>query len=213
MSYLYTGTTQSAATNTGLSTQILIKVDGQTVGAVQSLSAQQNRPTRRVQEVGTDGTVEIVPNSTTTVTLNVTRIAFDRKRLPESLQRGYINIHAQRIPFDVFVFDFSGVDPATVDDSFDVTSQSGVVTHVYENCWFQSLQTQYQATDYIITENCTLDVEFVHTFINGDPSVNASSGNPDFDDALERTADTNRRGSLDGRGLARVNDIFGVFQG
>jgi hypothetical protein len=213
VSYLYTGTTQSAATNTGLSTQILIKVDGQAVGAVQSLSSTQARQNRRIQEVGTDGVIEVVPQTATNVSLTVNRIVFDRKRLPEAFQRGYLNIHAQRIPFDIFVFDFSNVDPANVDDDFDVSGQQDVITTIYENCWFSNLTTTYNATDYIITESANIDCEFVHSFVNGDPTQNASVGNPDFDDALERIADTGRRGALDGRGLARVNDIFGVFQG
>lgn len=204
MAYLYTGTNTSAATSTGLSTQILIKVNGQTVGAVQSFSANQTRQSRRITEIGTDGTIEIVPNQATEVRLEVSRIAFDRKRLPEAFQRGFFNIHAQRLPFDVFVYDFSGVALDTLDESFDVgTTAAGVITHVYENCWFQSLTTQYQAQDYIITENCSLNVEFCHTFIGADPNANATGITGG--DALEKLADTNRRGSLDGRGLASVD--------
>lgn len=209
MSYLYTNTTQSAAVNTGLSTQIIIKVDGQSVGAIQSLSVTQNRPLRRIQEVGTDGVIEIVPNNATTVDLQVQRIVFDRKRLPESFARGFLNIHAQRNPFDIFVFDFASVEPDTLDETFDVTTNDNVVTTIYENCWFGNLQTTYNATDYIITESAQVQAEFVHSYINGDPTQNAAvRANPANDDPLERLADTNRRGSLDARGLTRVGELF-----
>jgi hypothetical protein len=209
MTYLYTNTTQSAATNTGLSTQIVIKVDGQSVGAVQTLTSNQNRPLRRIQEVGTDGVIEIVPNNATNVDLNINRIVFDRKRLPEAFSRGFLNIHAQRIPFDIFVFDFSSVEPDTLDATFDITTNDNVVTTIYENCWFNTLTTTYNATDYIITETATCWAEFVHSYINGDPNQNAAVRSfPTNDDALERLADTNRRGSLDARGLTRVGEIF-----
>jgi hypothetical protein len=213
MGYLYTGSTQSAATNTGLSTQIIVKVDGQAVGAIQSLQATQSRPIKTVTEIGTDGVIEKVPSGPVDVKLQITRMVFDRRRLPEAFQRGYLNIHAQRIPFDIFIFDFSNVSPDNVDDDFDASGQQDVITTIYENCWFNNLAVNYQTADYTITETANVDVEFVHTFVNGDPKQNASVGNPDFDDALERLADTGRRGSLDGRGLAQVNDIFGVFTG
>lgn len=214
MSYLYTSTKQGAATHTGLSTQILIKVDGQSVGAIQTLSATQSRQIKPISEIGTDGNIELVPQGPVKTSLRVTRMVYDRKRLPEAFLRGFNNIHAQRIPFDIFVFDFSNVDPATVDSSYDVAINTngadGVITTIYENCWFNNLQVTYQVTDYTIQEEAQLDCEFVHTFVNGDPSANATqiiSGDGTFD-GLESLADTSRRGSLDGRGLAQVGDLF-----
>lgn len=213
MSYLYTGTTQSGATNTGLSTQIIVKVDGQSIGAIQSLQTTESRQIKPIPEVGTDGFIEKVPQSATNVTLSVTRIVFDRKTVTEAFQRGFLHIASQRIPFDIFIYDYSNVDPANLDDDFDVANQQDVITTIYENCWFNNKSTTYSSGDYVITQQANLDAEFVHSFVNGDPRANASAGVPDFDDAVERLADTSRRGSLDARGLARVNDIFGVFQG
>jgi hypothetical protein len=225
--YLYTGTTQSAATQTGLSTQILIEVNGEGVGAVQSLSVAQNRPTNRVTEVGTDGTIEIVPTGTTTVALSVTRIVFDNKRITEAFQRGFHNIHAQRIPFDILVYDFQNAqtdtpiktpeDPATfqAEGNFDLTAAfdapatgEGVITTVFENCWFTSTNTTYTSSDYIISEDAGLEVEFVHTYKDGNALSGAGRGTPEQDDALERLADLGRRGSLDARGLGRISEAF-----
>lgn len=71
-------------TSSGLSTQIIIKVSNNPVGALQQLSVAQNRPLQRIQEIGTDGVIEIVPNSATTFELTANRIVFDQLRLPES---------------------------------------------------------------------------------------------------------------------------------
>lgn len=225
MSYLYTGTTQGAGTNTGLSTQILVQVDGQAVGAIQSLSSNQSRAIKRIVEVGTDGTIELVPEKATETSLSVTRIIFDKKRLTESFQRGFLNIHAQRVPFDIFVYDFTSAiadpsDPTSVNpNELDVSSSfdagltaEGVVTTIYENCWFTSLKTTFSADSYIISEDADIDVEFVHSFRDGNTQLSASRGNPDFKDALERVADVGRRGTLDARGLGGVADIFSRFQ-
>lgn len=221
MSYLYTGTTQGAGTNAGLSTQILVQVDGQSVGAIQSLEISQSRPLERIKEVGTDGVIEIVPNGATDIEIQITRMVFDRKTLPEAFARGFLNIHAQRIPFDVFVYDFTSAvaDPADpreanpndldLNTAFDASlTANGVVTHIYENCWFTSLNVTYSSDTYLISQNATVYAEFVHSFRDGNQSLSASIGNPDFKDALERLADTGRRGSMDARGLARVADIF-----
>lgn len=217
--YLYTNSSQGAATATGLSTQILIQVDGQSVGAIQSLDVSQSRNVERVVEVGTDGTIEIVPNKATETELQVDRIYFDKKRMTEAFSRGFLNIHAQRVPFDIVIYDFSNAEssnsptdnPATLDitAAFDVAdSSAGLITTIYENCWFTKLSTKHSATDYIITESASISCEFAHSFKDGNITANASRGTPTFDDALERIADVGRRGSLDARGLGRISDVF-----
>jgi hypothetical protein len=169
--------------------------------------------------VGTDGTIELVPNGATTVTLSVTRIVFDKKRITEAFQRGFHNIHAQRLPFDILVYDFQDApgdtDPQEDPNSLDLTAafdapndSEGVITTVFENCWFASTNTTYTSSDYIISEDASIEVEFVHTFKDGKANINASRGEPALDDALERLADLGRRGSLDGRGLGRITDAF-----
>lgn len=208
MSYLYTGTSQASGVQTGLSTQILIKVEGEAVGAVQSLTINQNRGLKRIQEVGTDGTIEIVPNTATTYSGRVSRIYFDRKNLSSAFNRGYNNIHAQRNPFDIFIYDFSDVPASAVDDQGDITSLDGVITTVLEQVWFESMDITFGAGDYVITENAGFWFEFIRSFKNGDPSQSASIGSPAFDDPIERIADTGRRGSLDARGLNRLGDVF-----
>lgn len=219
MGYPYTSTSTGAATATGLSTQILVQVDGESVGAIQNLRVSQSRSIKRVTEIGTDGVIELVPERASEVSLSVTRIAFDKKRLPEAFQRGFLNIHAQRIPFDIIVYDFQqaesdtaiDADPNTLDvaSAFDAPlDANGVITTVYENCWFSSLTSTYGSDNYIISEDAEIQAEFVHSYKDGQANLNASNGNPALDDALERLADVGRRGSLDGRGLGRIADTF-----
>jgi hypothetical protein len=219
MSYLYTGTSQGAATATGLSTQILIQVDGQGIGAIQSLRVSERRQNRRITEVGTDGVIEIVPNQAAEVSLSVDRIVFDRKTLTEAFQRAFLHIHSQRIPFDIFVYDFSSAvsdtsldaNPSELDigSAFDAPANAeGVITTVYENCWFSSLEGTYAGNDYIISQSAQIDCEFVRSFKDGKQNVPASRGEPALFDALEALADMGRRGSLDARGLARISDTF-----
>lgn len=226
MAYLYTGTNQAATTQTGLSTQILVVVDESPVGAIQSLAVSQSRGLQRVTEVGTDGTIELVPNAATTVSLSVNRIVFDKRRMTEAFQRGFLNIHAQRVPFDILIYDFQNAQSSTEQSAdpgsgatlaptldqmsaFDAPNDAeGVIAHVFENCFFESLNTNYTSDNYIITEDCTIQCEFVHSFRDGQNNLPASIGEPAIDDALERLADLGRRGSLDARGLGRLGETF-----
>lgn len=184
-------------TRTGLSTQIVVYVNGEPVGAIQSFAENQNRGTKNITEVGTDGIVEIVPSSAATFSLNITRIVFDGLSLPEAFSRGFKNIQSQRIPFDIVVIDkFTGTDNA-------------VVT-TYHNCWFKSLSKTYSSSDYVISEQANVDCEYVTSERAGE-AVAASQGVagareiPGRDiDAVEQAADAGkggRRGSLDFPGL------------
>lgn len=215
MAYPYTGSpVSSSATSTGLSTQILVKVDGIAVGGIQSMSIDQRRPLRPITEVGTDGHIEVVPNGATTFEISISRIYFDRKTITEALGRQFINIQAQRYPFDIYVYDFHNVSASTLDASFDVadsdgtdgTVTSGVMVTVYENCWIGSKRESFTSNDYIITQDVTVTAEFCHTFMDN-VNTSASKASLPADDTertlaqLERLVDVSRPGSLDARGL------------
>ena len=51
----------SNRTGTGISTNIVIKVNNQTVGAVQNLSIREERQIKMIDELGTDGHIDSVP--------------------------------------------------------------------------------------------------------------------------------------------------------
>jgi hypothetical protein len=190
-------TTQGSKTRTGLSTQIIIYVNNQPVGAIQSFQETQTRQNKKIAEVGTDGWIEIVPQSPGTVALTVSRIVFDGLSLPESFSRGYKNIHAQRIPFDIVVIDkFAGAGDA-----------HKVVT-TYHNCWFNNLSKSYTVNDYSITESANVDCEFVSSERSGEPVANSqgAGGGRKHEfvdiDSTEQSADIgDRRGVLDFPGL------------
>lgn len=143
-------------TSSGLSTQIIIRIGNEPVGALQKLSVNQARPLNRIKEIGTDGCIEIVPNGATDYTLSADRIVFDQMRLPEAFSRGFRFIAAQRIAFDIDVFDVSSVN--TPGGATDANS-TGVVVMTYKNCWFTRYDTPYASDNYLITETAEIWAE------------------------------------------------------
>jgi hypothetical protein len=189
---------EGAKTRTGLSTQIIVYVNEEPVGAIQSFQETQTRQNKRISEVGTDGVIEIIPQSPATVNLVVQRIVFDGLSLPEAFSRGFKNIHSQRIPFDIVVI-----------DKFTGGGDEAVVT-VYHNCWFGNLTKTYQVTDYTIIENANVDCEFVSSRRGGEAvaksqGVGGAREIPNRQiDAVEQRTDAGRggrRGALDFPGL------------
>ena len=190
--YPATGSTLTSNISTGLSTQIVIKVGSDTVGAVQTLNVNQTRNLIRVVEIGLDGTLEIVPQQRAEVTINVTRVVFDRLRLSEAFARGFVNIKSQRLPFDVLIIDRT------------LGSDNNAVTHTYTNCWFQNYTTPYNADNYIISETGMIWAEDVSSRFGA--SGNAAQGGardmkPQIE-TIERAADRGeRRGTMDAPGI------------
>lgn len=190
--------------NTGLSTQIIVKVSGVPVGALQNLTVNQTRPLDRIKEIGTDGCIEIVPNGITTFELTASRIVFDQVRLPEAFLRGFRFINAQRLPFDIEILDLSGVK----NPGEDISSDNSIVTMTYKNCWFSAYSTPYTVDNYVITETATIQCE---TAFLSQPPGEYDIPNSGGLRGLEAQTDTmtiervvnhgQRRGSLDVAGL------------
>jgi hypothetical protein len=201
-----TGEGTQGHTTTGLSTQIIIKVNGVAIGALQNLTVRQNRALERVREIGVDGVIEIVPRSATEYELNATRVVFDCLRMPEAFSRGFRFIAAQRVPFDIEVFDMSNMSP-----NVEVNDNSqGVVVMTYKNCWFTTYETPYQADNYIISETANMWAETAFiTF----PSNQYPEHLRDFDPQTDATSGVEkqvnfgfRRGAMDASGI--VKSIF-----
>jgi hypothetical protein len=146
--------------NSGLSTQITIKVDGVTVGAVQRLSIAQNRDLHRWEEVGTDGIVEIHPKGAAKIDITVERVVFDGLKITEAFARGFVNIQAQRVPFDIQI-----VDRTSGDDN--------AVVHVLNNCWFRQYTPNFRADNFIVSESAQIWCEYITTSTRG---LSASNG-------------------------------------
>jgi len=190
--YPATGSTLQSNISTGLSTQIIIKVGSDTVGAIQSLTVTQSRPILRAVELGLDGTLELVPNQKTDISMNVTRIVFDKLRMAEAFARGFVNIKSQRLPFDILIID------RTAGEGNDA------ITHTFKNCWFQNYVTPYQADNYIITETATIHVEDVSSRLGASANVaqgGAREMKPQIE-ARERATDIGKfRGTMDAPGI------------
>ncbi len=201
-------------TSTAISTHIIIYVNGTAVGAVQSLTVNEKRNIKMVDEVGTDGHIDSVPNQSTNITGSCQRVRFDRLRIAEAFSRGFIHASSQAYPFDIVILDRQKRDPAHQ------------ISTVIKNVWISGIDYTYQVSDWVITDTMTWEAENIFSMrsIGSDP--NASGGPPAAEGgergipfsniAIERQADTGssgRRGSLDASGLidlgdAGINNIF-----
>ena len=192
--YPKSGSTLDSSISTGLSTQIAIKVGLNTVGAIKRLSITQNREIMVSEEIGTDGIVESHPVHAAKIELTVNRIVFDNLRLTEAFGRGYINIQAERIPFDIQVIDKSN---SKLDND--------ALVHTFHNCWFKNYSPTYDTDNYIISESATLSCEKVTSSINGLSAVNGGKRGLFYEyDTVERSTDTRGIiGRLNSAGLNR----------
>jgi len=189
------GSILSAIPQLGLSTQIVIKVGTTAIGAIQELTINQQRDIARHEEIGTDGIVDSHPRKAAKVGITVNRLVFDQLRLPEAFGRGFINLQAQRLPFDVQVIDrFAGTNTLAA-------------VHTYHNCWFGRYTQPYRANDYIITETADITCEFATSIQNGQNVPHGGlRGIPVEFDSIERETDLHgRRGRLDSAGFRTVS--------
>jgi hypothetical protein len=199
-SYPVTGSTLDSQISTGLSTQIVVKVGNETVGAIQQLSIRQNRNLGQVVEVGTDGIIELVHNNATKYTITVNRIVFDRLRLPEAFARGFINIKSQVLPFDILIIDKTAGDIGT----------EGSVVHRLVNCKFSDLSVAYQAGDYIVKEDATLQCEDISSTLGNTDSNAATGGARGLnyqENTRERETDRGAGGDTLGNGFRGTMDV------
>lgn len=205
------GTTNVNAINTTLSTQIIVKVNQDPVGALQRLTVNQARPLARIQEIGTDGIIEIVPQGATTFELTADRIVFDQLRLPEAFSRGFRFINSQRLPFDIMVIDLAGVSPPGA--GVDLASTTGIVAMTYVNCWFTSYSTPYTADNYLVTETASIWCETAYISTPTSPqdttlsTIRNIAVQTDKGPGIEKMVNWGgHRGAMDASGI--LNSIF-----
>lgn len=212
MVYPHTGSILTDAgrnvTRTGVSTQIIIQVDGNPIGAVQSLSIKEDRGIQTIDEVGTDGHIDSVPNKSTDITGDCKRIRFDNLRIATAFSRGFVHAAAQRIPFDIVILDIFAADE---DDADGFNAADNVITTVIKNVWIRSLSVAYSATDFVISEDMSWVAEHIYSYLgqgqNAAPAPEARQIPIIDNDAFERQADLGqRRGALDAAGLIKVVD-------
>ena len=213
-------------TSTAISTNIIILVNDVPVGAVQSLAINEKRPIKMIDEVGTDGHVDSVPNQSTNITGSCQRIRFDRLRITEAFSRGFLHAASQVYPFDIVILDKQKRD------------QGSQISTVIKNVWISGLSYTYQVSDWVITDTMEWEAENIFSVLNGGSSpipggvpaavggergikhmgagpngvVSITSGDGIVN--IEQLVDTGsggRRGSLDAAGLIDIGSAGDLF--
>jgi len=196
--------TDKNRTSTSISTNILIMVGNTAVGAIQSLSVSEKKAVKMIDEVGTDGHIDSVPNSSANIGGNCTRVRFDRLRISEAFGRGFLHVAAQAYPFDIVIIDRQKKD------------QGSQISTVIKNVWITGIDYNYQANDWVIVDTMTWEAEHIYSFLNG--GNNAATGGErqipinkiDIEQETDRGAN-GRRGSLDASGLIDIGSSGDLF--
>ena len=206
-------------TSTAISTNIIIMVGNTAVGAVQSLAISEKRGIKMIDEVGTDGHIDSVPNVSTNITGSCQRVRFDRLRVAEAFSRGFIHVQSQVYPFDIVIIDKQK------------RSQGDQISTIIKNVWISGIDYTYQVSDWVITDTMTWEAETIYSHLNqggavpvavggerGIPHLGAGkngtgnivsgadfAGNPVTNiEQLVDTGQNGRRGSLDAAGLIDI---------
>lgn len=229
-SFVQAGNTQSGlylpngtnTTNTSIATNIIIAVRTQNgyqpVGAVQSMAISEKRAIKMIDEVGTDGHIDSVPNQSTNVTGTCQRVRFQALRVANAFDRGFVHVASQVYPFDIIIID---KQKAAVNQQ---------VSTVIKNVWISGIDYTYQVSDWVITDSMTWEAETIFSFLNGNPTSVPVTGatpaaglgqgnllggsppfgftgpnpNPNWIEAQTDTGSNGRRGSLDAAGLIDI---------
>lgn len=215
MVYPHTGSTLTDngalgrnVTRTGVSTQIIMQVDGNAIGAVQSINIKEDRGIRMIDEVGCDGHIDSVPNKSTEISIDCKRVRFDNLRIASAFSRSFVHACAQRIPFDIVILDIFAADE---NDADGFNAADNVITTIIKNVWIRSISQALSATDFVISEDMSCVAEHIYSYLgqgkNVTPAPYARQLQVIDDDAFEQQADRGeRRGALDAAGLINAVD-------
>lgn len=213
-------------TSTSISTNIIIMVNETAVGAIQSMAISEKRGIKMIDEVGTDGHIDSVPNVSTNITGTCQRVRFDRLRIAEAFSRGFIHVASQVYPFDIVILDRQK------------RAQSLQISTVIKNVWISGIDYTYQTSDWVITDSMTWEAESIFSILNGsgnapvavggERGIKHMGGNLNGQNVLisgndiggtpvrniEQLVDTGasgRRGSLDAAGLIDIGSAGDLF--
>ena len=208
-------------TSTAISTNIIIMVNNTAVGAIQSMSISEKRGIKMIDEVGTDGHIDSVPNVSTNITGSCQRVRFDRLRVAEAFSRGFVHVASQVYPFDIVILD---------KQKRNTGSQ---ISTVIKNVWISGIDYTYQVSDWVITDTMSWEAESIFSVLNGGNAqpvavggergithmggnangiVNIISGDGVTNiEQLVDTGSSGRRGSLDAAGLIDIGDSGNLF--
>ena len=150
-----------------------------------------SRQVKTIPEVGTDGFIDSAPQSSTNISGTCTRTRFDGKRIAEAFRRGFLHVSAQRLPFDIQIYDLIQGD-----------ENNTVITTIH-NVWITNLSYNYSADDFIIVDTMNWQAESISSVRgnSGNDSAISDASKVYFND-FESQADTGiYRGALDAAGL------------
>lgn len=182
-------------TATHLSTNIVIKVGNNVIGAIKTLDVTESRGTiKMINEVGTDGHIDSAPATSVDVSGSCSRTRFDRMRIAEAFSRPFIHVGSQRLPFDIEIHDlFADSDP-----------NNAVIT-VIQNVWIKDIRYTYSSDDFVIVDTMSWTAERIFSFLNNKNVVQATSNgraDPIVLNVFEQQADMGKyTGALDAAGL------------
>jgi hypothetical protein len=199
-------------TDTAISTNILIAVRTpsgyQPVGAVQSMAISEKRSIKMIDEVGTDGHIDSVPNQSTNITGTCQRVRFQKLRIAEAFDRPFLHVASQVYPFDIVIYDKQKFNPGAQ------------VTTVIKNVWISGIDYTYQVSDWVITDSMTWEAEYIFSNLSGSSNPAATGGqdnllqpfsftgvgqaNPNWIESATDSGQGGRRGSLDAAGLIDI---------
>lgn len=193
-------------TSTAISTNIIIMVNQTPVGAVQSLSISESRNIKMIDEVGTDGHIDSVPNQSSNFSGSCSRVRFDRLRVAEAFSRGFIHVQSQAYPFDIVILD---------KQKSDVGAQ---ISTVIKNVWIKGLSYEYTISDWVIMDKMDWEAETIFSVLNNGSATPVAQGGergiPFSNIPIERQTDVGangRRGSLDASGLIDLGSTGTLF--
>lgn len=183
----------SNVTSASLSTQVVIRVNGQAIGAIQELQVTEERTITPIDEVGTDGHIDSAPTASTGVSGSCNRIRFDRLRITEAFSRGFLHVKSQRVPFDIEIYDRWGND------------DSQVIVTTIKNVWIRSIGYSYQVSSWLITDQMQWQAEDIYSQIQGEAAARGGTRGIRLQtdiQGIERQTDRgSRRGAMDAPGL------------
>src|SRR5678815_2831261 len=151
-------------TSTAISTNIIIMVGNTAVGAIQSMAISEKRGIKMIDEVGTDGHIDSVPNVSTNISGNCQRVRFDRLRITEAFSRGFVHVASQVYPFDIVILDKQKRD------------QGSQISTVIKNVWIDGLDYTYQTSDWVITDTMSWQAETIYSVLNNGSSQPVAVG-------------------------------------
>lgn len=188
----------SNKTGTHLSTNIVIVVDGNVVGAIQDLTINESRGNiKMIDEVGHDGHIDSAPSASTNYEGSCRRIRFDRMRIAEAFSRPFTHVKSQRKPFNI-----------EIHDRFHDSDVGNAIITTIENVWIERITYKYSCDDFVIADDMNWRAEDIYSVLNNAAVVSGNKnavGQPIIFDSVESETDIGKyRGSLDAAGLLQI---------